>query len=143
MLISSKDASEGESSHGGILYAEVKPMPKKPKRPCRYGGCPNLTDSKSGYCECHRKKMQQHYDHFTRGYDQHERYGNAWKKIRDRYIRKNPLCEACLGAGKATMATLVHHRQTLADGGTNDESNLMSLCWSCHEKIHRRNRHDN
>ena len=26
---------------------------------------------------------------------------------------------------------------SLAEGGSNDESNLMSLCRSCHEKIHR------
>jgi 5-methylcytosine-specific restriction protein A len=28
----------------------------------------------------------------------------------------------------------------LADGGTHDESNLQSLCISCHEKIHKRSR---
>ena len=26
---------------------------------------------------------------------------------------------------------------SLAEGGSNDESNLMSLCRSCHEKMHR------
>lgn len=36
-------------------------MPRKPKRPCRYPGCPNLTDNKSGWCDAHEKKMQQHY----------------------------------------------------------------------------------
>lgn len=43
-----------------------------------------------------------------------------------------------LGLGKATVATLVHHRKPLANGDTNDESNLMSLCVSCHERIHKR-----
>ena len=117
-------------------------MPTKPKRPCRYGGCPNLTDSKSGYCEEHRSLMQRHYEHFSRGYNQHERYGNGWRKVRDRYIAMHPLCEECLGLGRATMATLVHHVKPIADGGTNDESNLRSLCASCHEKIHRRKKSD-
>ena len=27
-------------------------MPRKPKRPCRYPGCPNLSDGV--YCEVHR-----------------------------------------------------------------------------------------
>ena len=27
---------------------KVKPMPTKPKRPCRYSGCPNLTDNEVG-----------------------------------------------------------------------------------------------
>jgi len=112
---------------------EVKPMPMKP-----YGGCPNLTDSRSGYCEEHRSLMQRHYEHFARGYNQHERYGSSWKRIRDRYITAHPLCEECLGLRRAPVATLVHHVKPLADGGTNDESNLRSLCASCHEKIHRR-----
>ena len=113
-------------------------MPKKPKRPCRYSGCANLTDSKTGYCEEHRKLMERHYEKFARGYNQKERYGNSWKKIRDRYISAHPLCEACLGLGRATVATLVHHVRPIADGGTNDDSNLKSLCVSCHEKIHQR-----
>ncbi|WP_071530371.1 MULTISPECIES: HNH endonuclease [Selenomonadaceae] len=117
-------------------------MPRKPKRPCRYQGCPKLTDSKSGYCEEHEKQMQRHYEHFARGYNQHERYGGAWKKIRDRYIAAHPLCERCLGLGFATVATLVHHVKPIADGGTNEESNLKSLCVSCHEKIHQRKKSD-
>ena len=117
-------------------------MPRKPKRPCRYQGCPKLTDSKSGYCEEHEKQMQRHYEHFARGYNQYERYGGAWKKIRDRYIAAHPLCERCLGLGFATVATLVHHVKPIADGGTNEESNLKSLCVSCHEKIHQRKKSD-
>lgn len=41
-------------------------MPHKPKRPCRYPGCSRLTDGI--YCEEHKKLMEQHYEHFTRGY---------------------------------------------------------------------------
>ena len=84
-------------------------MPRKPKRPCRMTGCPNLTDRKSCYCEAHEKTMQRHYEHFVRGYDQHARYGSAWRRIRP-----------------------------ISEGGTHDESNLMSLCVSCHERIHQR-----
>ena len=113
-------------------------MPRKPKRPCRYSGCANLTDSKTGYCEEHRKVMERHYEHFSRRYNQHERYGSGWRKVRDRYILAHPLCEMCLGQGIATVATLVHHVKPLADGGTNDDSNIKSLCVSCHEKIHQR-----
>jgi 5-methylcytosine-specific restriction protein A len=31
----------------------------------------------------------------------------------------------------------VHHIVPLSEGGSNEEKNLMSLCRSCHEKIHR------
>ena len=39
-------------------------MPRKPKRPCRFPGCPNLTDGV--YCEKHAKTMEQHYEKFQR-----------------------------------------------------------------------------
>ena len=113
-------------------------MPMKPKRPCRYSGCPKLTDHKSGYCEEHRKLMQRHYEHFARGYDHHKRYDERWRRIRNRYIKAHPLCEMCCSKGKYVMAALVHHKLPLSNGGTNDEENLQSLCISCHEKIHKR-----
>ena len=71
--------------------------------------------------------MNKHYNHFTRGYDSAERYGGIWRWIRNRYITAHPLCERCLEHGKLIHAVLVHHIKPLADGGTNDESNLMSL----------------
>ena len=48
----------------------------------------------------------------------------------------------CRAHGRFVVATLVHHIKPLGDGGTHDESNLMSLCVSCHEKIHQRSRGD-
>jgi hypothetical protein len=49
-----------------LLSGKEAAMPMKPKRPCRYPGCPKLTDGL--YCEEHAKVMQQHYEKFTRGY---------------------------------------------------------------------------
>ena len=134
--------SKGSNPQGGFLVPgiEVKSMPMKPKRPCRYSGCPKLTDHKSGYCEDHRKMMERHYEKFTRGYDHHKRYDEQWRSIRNRYISRHPLCELCQSHGKYKAAQLVHHILPLADGGTHDESNLQSLCISCHEKIHKRSR---
>lgn len=122
--------------------SEVERMPMKPKRPCRYPGCPRLADAgpscSSVYCEEHAKLMNAHYNKFSRGYDSNERYSKAWRKIRDRYIAAHPLCERCLTEGRYIPADLVHHRKPLSEGGSNDDSNLMSLCCSCHEKIHRK-----
>ena len=70
----------GRNPVGGF-FDEGEAMPRKPKRPCRYGGCPNLTGSKSGYCEKHEKPMQRYYERFARGYRQHERYGSVWRKF--------------------------------------------------------------
>ena len=84
-------------------------MPRKPKRPCRYPGCPNLTDNKSGWCDAHEKKMQQHYEHFARGYDHRARYGGSWPKVRARYLHAHPLCERCAAAGRYVKAREKSH----------------------------------
>ena len=109
-------------------------MPRRPQRPCRYPACSRLTDGV--YCEEHQRLMNTHYNHFSRGYNSNERYGRAWRKIRDRYITAHPLCERCLTENRYTPADLVHHKNPLSEGGSNEESNLMSLCYSCHEKEH-------
>ena len=115
-------------------------MPRKPRRPCRYQGCPNLTDKKNGYCEAHEKIMARHYENFTRGYNQHERYGSTWRRTRNRYLKLHPLCEMCQQNSRYVKAVLVHHKLPITNGGTSDEGNLMSLCVSCHERIHKRSK---
>ena len=89
-------------------------MPTKPKKPCSFPGCPNLCDGQ--YCEVHRAPAKKQYDKYRRSPDINKKYGRAWKRIRDRYIASHPLCEKCL---------------------TDSTDNLMSLCQSCHNKIHR------
>ena len=109
-------------------------MPRKAKRPCQYRGCPRLTESTSGYCEEHEKEQVRHYDKYIRiGHNQ--RYGYQWRKLRARFLNAHPLCEQCKASGRYTAATEVHHIKPLADGGTNDERNLMALCKSCHSRI--------
>lgn len=113
-------------------------MPRKPKRPCRYPGCTDFAEDGEQYCPKHKKLMEKHYDDFTRGYNGHKRYGSQWRKIRTRYVHKHPFCEECLKHGRYVLVEEVHHIVPISEGGTNDESNLMSLCRSCHEKIHER-----
>ena len=109
-------------------------MPRKAKRPCRYHGCPRLTESSSGYCEEHEKVQVRQYDR-SRRVEHNQRYGYRWRKLRARFLKQNPLCEQCRLNGQYTLATEVHHIKPLADGGTNDEQNLMPLCKSCHSRI--------
>lgn len=113
---------------------EVNCMPRKPKRGCAYPGCPKLTDGQ--YCEEHRKLMESRYNKYERSPDVHKKYGRAWKRIRDRYAAEHPLCEMCLKEGRLTPVEEVHHIIPVSQGGTHDRSNLMSLCQSCHTKIH-------
>ena len=109
-------------------------MPRKAKRPCRYRGCPLLTDSASGYCSEHEKIQTRNYDK-SRGIEHNKRYGYRWRKLRGRFLDEHPLCEQCLSVGRYTTATEVHHIKPLADGGSNDGKNLMALCKSCHSRI--------
>ena len=69
-------------------------MPRKPKRPCSYPGCPNLTDGR--FCEEHAKEEAQRYEHYDRDPATKRRYGRAWKRIRDSYAAAHPLCESAL-----------------------------------------------
>ena len=109
-------------------------MPYKPKKPCAYPGCPNLTYET--YCEEHKRMMAKDYNKYQRSADHARKYGRGWKRIRDRYVKKNPLCERCLLEGRYTPVEEVHHIIPINRGGTNDEDNLMSVCRSCHNKIH-------
>lgn len=109
-------------------------MPRKPKHPCGYPGCPELTDGR--YCEEHARVMNSRYEKYGRSPEAKKRYGRAWKRIRDRYASRHPFCEQCLEKGAAVPVEEVHHRVPLSEGGTHDEGNLVSLCKSCHSRIH-------
>lgn len=109
-------------------------MPLKPKHPCGWPGCPNLTDK--AYCPEHIKAANKQYEKYRRDPQTSSRYGKAWQLARKKYKAKHPLCEMCLADGKAVPMEQVHHIVPLSQGGTHDESNLMSLCKSCHSKIH-------
>lgn len=109
-------------------------MPRMPKRPCAWPGCPNLTDGR--YCDVHAKRAEKVTDGFTREPDKHARYGRAWKKARDAYATAHPFCERCFEQGRMTPLDEVHHIVPVREGGGNEESNLMSLCRSCHNLIH-------
>jgi 5-methylcytosine-specific restriction protein A len=52
-------------------------------------------------------------------------YGYQWRKVRNAYLAAHPYCEApsCNEVGVA-----VDHKIPRKRGGTDDESNLQSLC---------------
>ena len=109
-------------------------MPRKPKRPCSFPGCPKLTEGR--FCEEHEKQENRRYEKYDRDPAVRRRYGRAWKRIRDRYAAAHPLCEMCLKEGRLTPVEEVHHILPISKGGDHRETNLMSLCQSCHTKIH-------
>ena len=48
-------------------------MPRKPLKPCRYPGCPNLCEGQ--YCEEHKAKANSDYDRYVRPPDHNKKYG--------------------------------------------------------------------
>ena len=100
-------------------------MPRKPKKPCSYPGCPNLTETK--YCEAHKALEPTLYtvgskNPFYRSYE--------WKKKRSEFLLNHPFCVLC-----GREAKIVDHIVPITLGGaTLDDENLQSMCWSCHSK---------
>ena len=109
-------------------------MPSKAKKPCAYRGCRELTAGR--YCVAHTKQEAKHYNQHVRDPGSDKRYGSTWKRIRAAFLSANPLCAMCSKEGRLMPATLVHHKVKLIDGGTNDWGNLMTLCSSCHSRLH-------
>lgn len=108
-------------------------MPKQPRRPCGFPGCPNLTDGR--FCEEHAKQENRRYERYQRDPATKRRYGRAWQRIRDRYAAAHPFCEECYKRGVLTPTEEIHHIKPLAHGGTHAEDNLMALCKPCHSRI--------
>ena len=133
MVMKKKRASAGKKTRRLFSFLWRTVMPKKPKRPCSYPGCGRLTDGQ--YCDEHRFSIDRQYNRYLRDPDTNKRYGRAWKKLRARFLLLHPLCEQCKCEGRLTAAEEVHHILPLANGGTNDEGNLMALCKSCHSRI--------
>ena len=109
-------------------------LPRLPKKPCKYPGCPNLTEKT--YCEEHEKEMNRAYEKYGRDKAVRRKYGRAWKRIRDKYVSQHPFCERCFEKGRLVPVDEVHHIKPLSEGGTHDQGNLIALCKSCHAKIH-------
>ena len=96
---------EGEILRG-FCYGEDY-MPRKPKRPCSYPGCPNLTDGR--YCPEHQQKVNSNYEKYGRDKSTKKRYGRAWKRIRDKYASEHPFCELCFERGIIVETEEIHH----------------------------------
>lgn len=109
-------------------------LPRKPKRPCSYPGCPNLTDGR--FCEKHQRQENRRYEKYDRDPAVKKRYGRSWRKIRDSYAKEHPFCEECFRKGIMIAVEEVHHIKPLSEGGTNNKENLISLCKSCHARVH-------
>ena len=113
-------------------YCEVKEMPQKPRRPCRYPGCPGFCEQGQVYCKEH---MALSSDRLRGGADARG-YNAQWRKARTAFLNRHPLCVSCLADGKLVPATVVDH-VTPHRGDMKlfwDVNNWQALCKDCHDR---------
>ncbi len=105
-------------------------MPKAAPKPCTQPLCKSYA-VKDGRCEQHQRKAWSS----NQGKSSAERgYGSKWRKIRERILKRDHyLCQECKRNGITTRATQVDHIINKANGGTDEDSNLQSLCYPCHK----------
>lgn len=68
------------------------------------------------------------------------RGGWQWSKLRASILaRDRGMCMPCRRAGRVKAATAVDHIRPIAEGGTDEPTNLEAICDRCHDfKTHRR-----
>lgn len=114
-------------------------MPSAAPSPCRHPGCTALVRDGAGYCEAHKRAAPGSFSDTERG-TRHERgYGTDWDKRRLRILKRdNGLCQECLRNGVLTAVggrpytAYCDHIVPKTEGGTDDDSNLQTLCRACH-----------
>jgi HNH endonuclease len=114
------------------MYTKGMKMPARIPKACRKQGCKNTTTHSSGYCELHLgcgwQRHQQGKTASQRG------YGSQWRALRTVALERDKyLCQECLKKGRYVTATTVDHIIAKAHGGSDNLSNLQSLCNSCHK----------
>lgn len=100
-------------------------MPTLPPRPCTYPRCKKMQKKRSR-CEDHQ------VSHAWKGSN---KFSNGWKwsRLKNNALqRDNFLCVKCIEKGEPRRAEEVDHIIPRSRGGSDDQSNLMSLCSRCH-----------
>lgn len=113
-------------------------MPISSPKPCRHPGCGALV-SEGAYCAKHKRATPGTFADKSRGSRHARGYGSGWDKTRLRiFERDNGLCQECLRSGRLTpvgdkpYSAFCDHVIPKAEGGTDDDANLQTLCRSCH-----------
>ena len=107
-------------------------MTSRARTPCRHTGCVVLLPE-SGYCEKHQRQVRQQSDE-RRGSASSRGYNSVWRKARETWLSRHPLCAECKRSGHVMPASIVDH--IIPHRGDQDlfwdTSNWQSLCARCH-----------
>jgi 5-methylcytosine-specific restriction protein A len=113
-------------------------MPYKPKKPCAYRGCGKLTDTR--YCDAHlaqyKKIKWKNTDRNRPNSTQRGYTSTRYRKARQGFLAKHPLCVECEKDGRTTGATVLDHVKPHRGNYELfwDSSNWQSLCIPCHNR---------
>ena len=70
-------------------------------------------------------------------------YGHRWRKVREGYLRSNPICVICDKQNRVTAATVVDHIKP--HNGCQklfwDKTNWQALCKTCHDSVKQSEEH--
>ncbi|MTI32806.1 HNH endonuclease [Xanthovirga aplysinae] len=67
---------------------------------------------------------------------------SAWRRLRNAFIKDNPLCVECHAKGIVSPANVVDHIVPIRKGGAElNIKNLQSLCSPCHNRKSGREAH--
>lgn len=102
-----------------------------PKRPCTYPGCRTLTDGRSSRCPVHTQERRAWKG--TASETGRRLTGRALQAARAALFAERPLCAECERNGRVRAATKRDHIVPVAEGGTEDPSNIQGLCEDCHD----------
>jgi 5-methylcytosine-specific restriction protein A len=96
-------------------------MALAPPRPCSYPKCPNLD------CQEHQVPAWRTLDRL----EVPRIRGRELQRRRARLFARERWCRACAQDGRRILATVRDHIVPLAEGGTEDDSNIQPLCLDC------------
>lgn len=109
-------------------------MVQRARVPCRHVGCAQLLAA-PGYCDKHLKLVRQQSD-ATRESASSRGYNSRWRKARNTWLTRHPLCIECAKYRRVIPATVVDH--IIPHRGDQDlfwdTTNWQSLCKPCHDK---------
>lgn len=107
-------------------------MPSKPMKPCAAPGCGALVRG-SRYCPDHK--------HLGKAWVTSKRServgikGRPWRRLREEILQRDSYlcqCEECRVSGSLRVAHEVDHIVPLAQGGSDNASNLRAISKDCH-----------
>jgi len=122
---------------GQLRERRDHPLPRRPRKPCAFFGCPELVEAEERFCPRHRTQEARE-DRRKRGNFRERGYDSRWDKVKSLKLRANPVCERCASEGRVTIATVVHHVIPVNERPDLLLSfeNLKSLCRRCHAREH-------